>query len=79
MPKKTSKLIYKSPYLDETVHVTFLCNCGCTEFEREPWQANFSFVEGFYNCSACNAEHDYCSSNFLRNYHPHNKPQLTLF
>ena len=79
MAKRTSKLVYKSAYLDETVHVTFCCNCGCKEFEREPFQANFSHVEGFYNCADCKAEHDYCSDSFLRSYHPITNPQLTLF
>ena len=80
MAKRTSKLVYISPYLNKLVHVTFLCNfCGCKEFEREPFQANFSHVEGFYNCTNCKAEHDYCSSSFTKKYPQTAKTQLTLF
>lgn len=73
------KLTYKSRYLPETVTVTFKCDCGCEEFEREEEQKTFSHVEGFYNCKNCKAEHDYCSENFTSKYQSIKEQQLSLF
>ena len=62
---------------EPSIRFVFTCECGCNRFHRAiEMKMCVSFFEGYFNCSACNRQHDYYSDAFTRVEQP---TQLQLF